>query len=68
MPPPPIMTQFTSINLSFSIDKERLYIYTLPNYHRDPFDHMFIAQAQLEGLPSLIADTQIAQHKVEVIW
>lgn len=45
-----------------------LYIYTLPNYHRDPFDRMLIAQAQLEGLPILTADTQIAQYKVEVIW
>jgi PIN domain nuclease of toxin-antitoxin system len=45
-----------------------LHISTLPDLHRDPFDRMLIAQAQLEGLPILTADSQIARYKVEVIW
>jgi PIN domain nuclease of toxin-antitoxin system len=28
-----------------------LYVYTLPDYHRDPFDRLLIAQAILENLP-----------------
>jgi len=41
---------------------------SLPIYHRDPFDRIIIAQAQLEGLPILTSDPQIAKYKVEIIW
>jgi PIN domain nuclease of toxin-antitoxin system len=40
----------------------------LPRHHRDPFDHMLIAQAQVEGLPIITADDMIARYGVEVIW
>ena len=45
-----------------------LYVFSLPHYHRDPFDHMIIAQAQLEKLPILTSDSLIAQYKVKTIW
>ncbi len=45
-----------------------LHVYTLPNHHRDPFDRMLVAQAQLENLAILSADPQVAQYPVEVIW
>lgn len=45
-----------------------LHVYTLPDYHRDPFDRILIAQAQLEKLPILTADPQIARYPVEVLW
>lgn len=45
-----------------------LYVYTLPDYHRDPFDRLLIAQAQLEDLPIITTDSQIARYPVEVIW
>lgn len=45
-----------------------LHVYALPDYHRDPFDRMLIAQAQLEKLPILTADPQIARYPVEVLW
>ena len=45
-----------------------LHTYSLPIYHRDPFDRIIIAQAQLEGLPILTSDSQIAKYKVEIIW
>ncbi|MBC7341822.1 MAG: type II toxin-antitoxin system VapC family toxin [Clostridia bacterium] len=45
-----------------------LHVYTLPDYHRDPFDRILIAQAQLEKLPVLTADPQIARYPVEVLW
>ncbi len=41
---------------------------SLPLIHRDPFDRLLIAQAQLEGLPIITADPAIAQYEVEVIW
>ena len=45
-----------------------LHIYSLPNHHRDPFDRLIIAQAQLENLPILTMDPQIAKYKVKVFW
>jgi PIN domain nuclease of toxin-antitoxin system len=36
-------------------------------HHRDPFDRMLIAQAQLEGLPILTADLQLASYEVEIL-
>ena len=45
-----------------------LHVYSLPNHHRDPFDRMIIAQAQLEDLPILTMDSQIAKYKVKVFW
>ncbi len=40
----------------------------LPYLHRDPFDRILIAQAQLERLSILTADRQFAAYDVEVIW
>ena len=48
--------------------KHALHLFSLPTHHKDPFDRMLIAQAQLEGLPILTADTQIGLYSVEVIW
>ncbi|MBI4012502.1 MAG: type II toxin-antitoxin system VapC family toxin [Candidatus Rokubacteria bacterium] len=39
----------------------------LPAHHRDPFDRMLIAQAQVEGLPILTADPQFAVYDVELL-
>ena len=40
----------------------------LPPIHRDPWDRLLVAQAQLEGLPIVTADPVIAQYDVDVIW
>ncbi|MEA3485256.1 MAG: type II toxin-antitoxin system VapC family toxin [Candidatus Aerophobetes bacterium] len=45
-----------------------LHVHTLPNYHQDPFDRLLIAQGQLEDLPILTTDPQIAQYPVKTIW
>lgn len=45
-----------------------LHVYTLPNHHRDPFDRLLVAQAQIENLPILTADPQIARYAVKIIW
>lgn len=39
----------------------------LPDYHRDPFDHLLIAQAQIEGLTFVTADRHAAHYKVGTI-
>ena len=45
-----------------------LHVTTLPDHHRDPFDRMLVAQSQLEQLPILTIDPQIAKYSVTVIW
>jgi len=45
-----------------------LRVYTLPQYHRDPFDRVLVAQSQIENLPILTADAQITPYAVETIW
>jgi PIN domain nuclease of toxin-antitoxin system len=45
-----------------------LHVYTLPQHHRDPFDRLLVAQSQLEGLPILSADSQLASYRVQLIW
>ncbi len=41
---------------------------SLPLIHRDPFDRMLVAQAQVEGLVLLTNDPRIAAYDVETIW
>ncbi|MCZ6623329.1 MAG: type II toxin-antitoxin system VapC family toxin [Deltaproteobacteria bacterium] len=45
-----------------------LHVATLPAHHRDPFDRLLIAQAQLEKLSLLTADQQFAAYDVELHW
>ena len=48
--------------------KHALHLNSLPDFHRDPFDRMIVAQAQVEGLPVLTADPQLAGYSVQIIW
>jgi len=45
-----------------------LHVHTLPPHHRDPFDRLLVAQAQMENIPILTADPQIGRYTVQVIW
>jgi PIN domain nuclease of toxin-antitoxin system len=45
-----------------------LQVATLPWHHRDPFDRLLIAQAQVEDIPILSADRQLADYDVQVHW
>ena len=40
----------------------------LPRHHRDPWDRILIAQAQLAALPVLTADTIFETYEVPVLW
>ena len=44
-----------------------LRVAALPRHHRDPFDRLLIAQAQLEEVPILSADALLAAYDVEVL-
>ena len=45
-----------------------LQIHQLPNYHRDPFDRILIAQSQVENLLLLTIDHQIKRYPVQTFW
>ena len=40
----------------------------LPSDHRDPFDRMLAAQAQIEGVPLLTADPAFRTLGVQILW
>lgn len=40
----------------------------LPQHHRDPFDHLLIAQAQIEQLTLVSRDPQFAAYGVAIRW
>jgi PIN domain nuclease of toxin-antitoxin system len=40
----------------------------LPHHHRDPFDRLVIALAQLERLPIVTADPAFSDYDVTVVW
>lgn len=44
-----------------------LRVAALPLHHRDPFDRILIAQAQLEGIPVMTADPVFGRYEVEII-
>jgi PIN domain nuclease of toxin-antitoxin system len=45
-----------------------LRVWELPDHHRDPFDRMLVAQAQVEGLTLVSRDPEVSRYDVEVIW
>jgi PIN domain nuclease of toxin-antitoxin system len=40
----------------------------LPPHHRDPFDRMLIAQAQLEGLTLVTHDERFRPYGGDILW
>ncbi len=45
-----------------------LQVFSLPLHHRDPFDRILIAQAQVESLAVLTTDRAFKAYDVELIW
>lgn len=41
---------------------------TMPWHHRDPFDRLLIAQAQIEGLTLVTRDSHFAAYGVSILW
>lgn len=40
----------------------------LPFHHRDPFDRLIIAQAQVEKLPLVSGDRKFLKYGIQLIW
>jgi PIN domain nuclease of toxin-antitoxin system len=45
-----------------------LRVAALPLHHRDPFDRMLIAQAQVESMILVSADSKFNQYEVSLLW
>ena len=45
-----------------------LNLSNLPHIHRDPFDRLLIAQAQVESMILLTRDINIQQYNVNTLW
>jgi PIN domain nuclease of toxin-antitoxin system len=45
-----------------------LQLEALPLHHRDPFDRLLVAQAQVEGLQLVTADEVLTAYDVPVFW
>ena len=56
--------RFTPLPVSIA---HGLRVGALPLHHRDPFDRLLVAQAQLEGLTIVTRDDRIAQYEVETL-
>lgn len=55
------------IGLPIALDHV-LHVNELPHHHRDPFDRILIAQAQVEQLTLLTADESLRNYDVPLIW
>ena len=44
------------------------HLLTLPHLHGDPFDRLLVAQAQVEHMTLVTADTTLHNYGVAVIW
>jgi PIN domain nuclease of toxin-antitoxin system len=40
----------------------------LPPHHRDPFDRLLVAQAEIEGLTLVSADPELSRYGLELVW
>jgi PIN domain nuclease of toxin-antitoxin system len=45
-----------------------VHVASLPRLHRDPFDRLIVAQAQVERVPIITNDPGIAAYDVETVW
>jgi|SRR5689334_20831914 len=41
---------------------------TLPMHHRDPFDRLLVAQAEVDGLALVTAEAELSDYGIELVW
>jgi len=64
---PQRMAAFGHISLAIE-QRHTLRVAELPPHHKDPFDRILIAQAQLEGVHFITADRALAAYDVPIFW
>jgi PIN domain nuclease of toxin-antitoxin system len=45
-----------------------LQVVNLPDHHRDPFDRLLVAQANIESMHLLTGDSKLAAYSIPIIW
>lgn len=45
-----------------------LAVFGLPSHHRDPFDRLLVAQANVEDLVLVTSDRIMEEYPVEILW
>ncbi len=48
--------------------RHALKVHALPDVHGDPFDRMLVAQAMVEDMALLSADSHLTRYPVTVLW
>jgi PIN domain nuclease of toxin-antitoxin system len=48
--------------------RHALQVHRLPDHHKDPFDRLLVAQAQVEAVPVVSCDPLVATYEVETRW
>ena len=64
----PALMSRTGVTALPILHRHALHVATLPAKHRDPFDRLLIAQAQLEGLRLVTVDPQFKPYAVDLLW
>ncbi len=57
----------TSVRALLVTHEQAAAVADLPLHHRDPFDRLLVAQAQLEQLSLVTADPAMTSYDVEVV-
>lgn len=63
----PRMMVHTSVTPLPIHPRHALHVAQLPGHHRDPFDRLLVAQAQVEQVPIITADRHFHQYDVELL-
>lgn len=54
--------------IDLAVDRYHAFrVSQLPWHHRDPFDRLILAQAQVEELPIVTADEQLMDYRVAIV-
>ncbi len=67
--PPGLLESIENSDISILsvLPEHALAVTHLPHHHRDPFDRMLVAQAQMENLTIMTMDKNLRLYDVEVI-
>lgn len=63
----PSRMQRTNVEPLAVTHSHALQVASLPRHHRDPFDRLLVAQAQVEGVPLVTVDRTLDDYDVETI-
>jgi PIN domain nuclease of toxin-antitoxin system len=63
----PRMMVHTSVTPLPVHHRHALHVAELPEHHRDPFDRLLVAQAQVEQVPIITADRHFLQYDIAVL-